>query len=369
MKVWLIDDERPCLDELAWMLKQYPDLELAGMDTDPVKALGPIAEHTPDAVFLDIDLPKLYGLELALRIQELCPGVIVIFVTAHAQYALDAFKAHPLDFLLKPVRRVRMDDCVAHLRKHYALLHPEISAKRTLTLRCFGAFELSCGTEVRWGTRRVRELLLYLVNRNGSPASKRELLDALFDRQDDKSTVHNLYMTIYRLKSLLDTLDPDRKLIRLRSDNALVIASGVCDFTDFMHFARENAVITGENAAEAARALGLCRGPYLEKEGYEWASDSANEAEAEYERIALGFGSCHIAAGRMQEAECVLTMLLARNALCEEAHTLLLDLTLQTGNRDAYLGRYEQYARILKKELRLKPAARYRERYEGLNRF
>lgn len=143
MKVWLIDDERPCLDELGWLLKQYSDVELAGMDTDPVKALGCIGEYTPDVVFLDIDMPKLDGLELALRIQERCPGIIIVFVTAHAQYALDAFKVHPLDFLLKPVRRARLDDCVTHLRKHHALLHPEGPIERTLTLRCFGTFGIN----------------------------------------------------------------------------------------------------------------------------------------------------------------------------------------------------------------------------------
>lgn len=368
MKVWLIDDEQPCLNELAWLLKQYPDVEVAGMDTDPMTALGSIVVHPPDAVFLDIDMPKLDGLELALCIQEQCPGAIVIFVTAHAQYALDAYKAHPADFLLKPVRRARLDDCISHLRKHYALLHPETPMKPTLTLRCFGAFELTCETEVKWGTRRVKELLLYLIDKSGSPTSKTELLEILFGGQSDRSTVHNLYMTVYRLKSLLDTLDPERGLIRLTEDYALIIAPGVCDFTDFMRFARENAVITEQNIPEAERALGLFRGPYHEKESFDWAAENAHETDAEYERIALGLGSCHIRTGRLQEAKRVLTELLCRNALCEEAHLLLLDIALRSDDRDGYLGLYEQYARILQKELRLKPAARYLDQYERLKR-
>jgi len=368
MKVWLIDDEQPCLDELAWLLKQYPDFELAGMDTDPMKALGSIAGNPPDAVFLDIDMPKIDGLELALRIQAQSPGIIVTFVTAHARYALDAYKVHPLDFLLKPVNRARLDECVAHLQKHYTLLHPEKEVKHSLTLRCFGTFELISENGVKWGTRRVKELLLYLIDRNGSPASKAELLDALFEEQGDKNTVHNLYMTIYRLKNLLYTVDPERRLIRLTEDNALIIAPGVCDFYDFISFARENAVITESNATEAERILSLYRGPYLERESLEWAFESANETETEYERIAIGLGSVYIAAGRLPEAERILTALLKRNALCEEAHTLLLDLTLQTGSRDTYLTRYEQYARLLKKELRQKPDARYRDHYERLKR-
>jgi two-component system LytT family response regulator len=366
MKAWLIDDERPCLDELAWLLKQYPDVEIAGMDTDPARALEHVAACAPDAVFLDIDMPGLDGLELALRIQERRPGIIVIFVTAYAQYALEAYRAHPLDFLLKPVRQTRMDDCVAHLRKQFTLLHPEGTAERTIILRCFGSFEIICENEVKWGTRRVRELLLYLIGRSGCPASNPELLGALFGGQNDKNTVHNLYMTIYRLRILLDTIDPQREVIRLTEDNALILASGVCDFSDFMRFARGNAVVTGENAPDAERILSLCRGPYLEKENFDWVNESANEAETEYERIALGLGMVYISVGRLPDAERILTALLLRNALCEEAHTLLLDLALQTGSRDVYLARYEQYARILKKELHVKPNACYREQYERL---
>ena len=112
MKIWLIDDEQPCLDELVWLLKEYPDLELAGMDTNPLRALETLSHSPVDALFLDIDMPKLDGLELALRIQEKCPGIIVIFVTAYAQYALEAYKVHPVDFLLKPVKQTRLDDCI-----------------------------------------------------------------------------------------------------------------------------------------------------------------------------------------------------------------------------------------------------------------
>jgi len=368
MKVWLIDDEHACLNELDWLLKQYPDMEIAGMYSDSVKALNSIDEYHPDAAFLDIDMPKISGLELALSLQDKYPGIIVIFVTAYPQFALDAYKAHPLDFLLKPVRQTQLDNCISYLRKHYELLHPEENVKRTLTLRCFGTFELICETDVKWGTRRVREMLLYLINKKGSPASKKELLDALFQGHNDKNTIHNLYMTIYRLKSFLDILDPEHRMIWLTEDYALIIVPGICDFADFMRFACQNAVITEKNAIEAAHALSLYRGVYLEKESFEWIIESANEAETEYERIALGLADFHMTEGHLQEMERILDELLLRNALCEEAHILLLDLDMQEGRSEDFLRRYEQYARILKKELLLKPAVRYREHYKHLKR-
>ncbi|MDD4752639.1 MAG: response regulator [Desulfitobacteriaceae bacterium] len=369
MKVWLIDDEQPCLDELGFLLSQYRDLKIIGSDTNPSKALETIVKNPPDAVFLDIDMPKMDGLTLALAIQEHCPGIIVIFITAYSHYALEAYKTYPLDYLLKPIRQERLDDCVVHLRKHFALLHSVELPQKKFAINCFGAFELTCGTEIKWRTHRVRDMLLYLVGCNGYAASKQELLNVLFGGQSDKSTVHNLHMTFYRLRNLLDIIDPSRELIQLTKAGALMIAPGICDYTDFMCFARENSIITDDNMMQAEHVLSLYRGMYLEKEDYEWSNEITSEAEVEYERIALGLNSVYIAAGRFEDAVHILKALLLHNSLCEEAHAFLLDMTLETGDHDAFLQHYERYAHILKKELDLKPASYYQKQYDKIKRL
>jgi len=367
MRVFLIDDEQPSLDELVWRLRKYPDIEIAGAFTDPASSLRAAEESRPDAAFLDIDMPGLTGLELALGIQAQCPGVVVIFVTAYAQYALEAYKSFPLDFLLKPVKEARLDETIEHLRAQHELLSRARGPESRMRIRCFGAFELLASEEVRWATRRVRELFLYLVGRRGTAPTKEEMLDACFGGRRDKATVNNLYMTVYRLRSLLSRLDAEGKYMRLADDYSLAVAPGVCDYTDFMAFAQGGAV-TGKNAAEAARMLALCRGPYLEKEQFEWVAESAQEAEVEYERIALELAGCHAAAGRVPEAENVLCALLARNPLSAEGYEALLDLYMNGGNCAAYCERYEQYVRLMKKEFRLTPQAEYREYYERVKR-
>jgi two-component SAPR family response regulator len=365
--VLLVDDEKPCLEELRWQLRKYPDIEIAGAYTNPSTALAAAAESCSDAVFLDIDMPGVSGLELALRIQAQCPGAVVIFVTAHAQYALEAFNVFPLDFLLKPVKEARLDETVKHLRAQHALLAAAAPESR-VQIRCFGPFELRAGTEVKWGTRRVRELLLYLIDRGGASPTKEEMLSALFGGQADKSTANNLYMTIYRLRALLTALDAEGRYLRLSDDCGLRITPDVCDVTDFMAFARDNAVITGKNAVEASRILSLARGPYLENEPFDWAAERAPELEAEYERIALGLAAYHAVAGRAPEAENVLSALLARNPLSSDGYEALLELCMSGGKQAAFRERYEQYTRMLKKELRVRPPARYREYYAALKR-
>jgi len=368
MRVFLIDDEQPCLDELSWQLSQYPDIEIAGTFTHPLKAAQAIENDRPDAVFLDIDMPHMSGLELAQKIQEKYTGVIILFVTAYEKYALDAYQSYPLDFLVKPVPDKRLIDTVSHLRRQYALLHPGEEKRDGLKIRCFGSFEILSDSAARFPTRRVKELLLYLIDRRGVAATRGELLDALFEGKSDPNTLNNLYVTLSRLKTLLDCWDNSRALIRLTEDKALMIAPGVCDYTDFMRFAKRNAALSAQNAENAARALTLCRGPYLENETCEWALESALDVENEYERVALSL-SCFLAAeGNAAEAESVLNALLARNLLCAEGYEALLNLYMKTGDRAAFTSRYEEYARVLKKELRLKPAAVYREHYEAVRR-
>ncbi len=364
MRVWLIDDEQPCLEEIAWRLKKYSEVEIVGMDTNPLQAIENIKENSIDVVFLDIDMAVMDGIELAIKLQERCQGIRVIFVTAYAKYALEAYQVHPLDFLLKPICQSKLDSCMAYLTSQFKVIHKSGTHNNLLKIHCFGPFEINSKSEVKWSTHRVRELLLYLIDKRGHSLTKSELLEALFQGKEDKNTIHNLYMTIYRLKTLLESLDPEHKWIHFTENNSLKIEPGICDYTDFMNFSSMNAVITEENADQAYFLLQQCQGIYLEKESYEWADESINEVEIEYERIALGLGIYLMGACRLQKAEEVLTKLLLRNALCEEAHTLLLEITLRMEKKATYVQRYEQYAYIMKKELHLKPMTYYRDQYE-----
>jgi two-component system, LytTR family, response regulator len=365
LKAVIIDDELPCVEELSYLLGKYPDIEVTGAYTNSKDALDALERIKPGAVFLDIDMPHMNGLELALKIQAMYSGIIIIFVTAYAKYALDAFNAYPLDFLLKPIREARLDAAVTHMRGQYELTHPE-SKKEALKIKCFGRFEVLAGSEIKWGTHRVRELFLYLIGRCGTAPTKDEIIDALFGGVNDKKTANNLYVTLYKLRSLLDTLDGGRKLIRLTEDNALEIAPGICDFTDFMGFAGRNAVITGKNAIDAARALNLCTGMYLKNEDFVWATDTAEFVETEYERIALGLAEYHIESSSLQEAEAVLNTLLLRNPLCDDGYAMLLDMLMKNGNHQAFSERYAEYARVLKRELKVKPREIYRKYFNEI---
>jgi two-component system LytT family response regulator len=120
LKVLLVDDEPAALERLSALFAQIPDTRLVGVARNGREAAQAIAEHTPDLVMLDIQMPELSGLALA---SELAPETRpeIVFVTAFEAYAADAFAVEAADYLLKPVRFDRLRQAVERARRRRAL--------------------------------------------------------------------------------------------------------------------------------------------------------------------------------------------------------------------------------------------------------
>ncbi len=115
LDVLIVDDERPALDELAWLLARDDRVgEITSCDS-ATEALRVLREKPVDAVFVDIEMPGLTGLELTevlARFKETPP---VVFVTAHSEHAVDAFELNAVDYVLKPVREERLREAVRRI--------------------------------------------------------------------------------------------------------------------------------------------------------------------------------------------------------------------------------------------------------------
>ncbi|MDP3711690.1 MAG: LytTR family DNA-binding domain-containing protein [Mycobacteriales bacterium] len=114
LAVLAVDDEPPALDELAFLLRADPRVGSVRTATDATTALRAIDEGEVDAVFLDIRMPGLSGIDLARVLGRFADPPQVVFVTAHDQ-ALDAFALGAVDYLLKPLRQERLAEAVGRL--------------------------------------------------------------------------------------------------------------------------------------------------------------------------------------------------------------------------------------------------------------
>lgn len=109
-KIIIIDDEPLARSITKEYLQKHPDLELMQECNDGFEGLKAIQEHQPDLIFLDIQMPKITGFEM-LELLDQPPSVI--FTTAFDEYAIKAFEAHAIDYLLKPFNQERFDKAIA----------------------------------------------------------------------------------------------------------------------------------------------------------------------------------------------------------------------------------------------------------------
>lgn len=116
MRVIIVDDEKPCLDDLIYMLSSYADVKIAGAFTRSEDALAAVPDLRPDALFLDLSMPRLNGAELAKQILAQFPGAKIIFVTAFARELADVKDVPIFASLLKPVDDFLLLEVLERLR-------------------------------------------------------------------------------------------------------------------------------------------------------------------------------------------------------------------------------------------------------------
>jgi two-component system, LytTR family, response regulator len=113
----IVDDEAPARSRLRQLLGEEPDFEVVGECATGRQAIESTREIKPDLVFLDIQMPRLSGLDVCEAINSSTPIPLIIFVTAYDEYALKAFELHAIDYLLKPFDQERFQKTLSHARE------------------------------------------------------------------------------------------------------------------------------------------------------------------------------------------------------------------------------------------------------------
>lgn len=146
LRLLAVDDERPALEDLAFMLRRDPRVgEVLAADSG-TEALRLLRETEVDAVFLDIAMPGLSGLDLAAVLARFRTPPAIVFVTAHAAHAVDAFDLHAVDYLLKPVREERLQEAVRRIRDDA----PSRPAEDTIAVELGGVTRFVARSEVSY---------------------------------------------------------------------------------------------------------------------------------------------------------------------------------------------------------------------------
>jgi two-component system LytT family response regulator len=118
MRILIVDDERPARDKLHRMLASEPGITAIEEARDGVEALERLPTFAPDVLLLDIQMPEITGLDVAASLPS--PAPLVVFVTAYDEYAIRAFDANAIDYLLKPYDQPRLQRALQRVRERLA---------------------------------------------------------------------------------------------------------------------------------------------------------------------------------------------------------------------------------------------------------
>jgi two-component system, LytTR family, response regulator LytT len=114
----LVDDEQLACDELAYLLRDFPEVEVVATGRNGLEAVQLIQKAEPDLVFMDVHMPGQDGMGVVRELRE--SGMALphfIFVTAYEQYAVEAFRLEAMDYLLKPLDRARLAETIDRARR------------------------------------------------------------------------------------------------------------------------------------------------------------------------------------------------------------------------------------------------------------
>lgn len=230
MKTILVDDMILDMQLFEIKCKDLPDFEIVGKFTDPREALEFAKENEVEFALLDIDMPGMSGINLAQNLRQIRQDIIIVFVTAHPKYAVEALKMKADYIIFKPFN---LDDMADVLERAKLLGRRQ---RKRYYFQTFGAFEMSVdGEQVRFKSGKAKELMALCVFKEGYPISIHEMIEYLWE---DDSTMN--YGAGYRrtIKELADTLKEygaEELLVRTRGSIQIKIELADSDYADFMN--------------------------------------------------------------------------------------------------------------------------------------
>lgn len=290
IRVLLIDDEEDALNLLEILLGQIGGVEVVGRYANPVEAIEAIGRSPVDAVFMDNQMPGMKGTEAARAIRETLPQVPIVFTTAYAEYAVEAFEIQSTDYLLKPFTKDRLQNAVVRIRQSRSAFSYEArrNADAPFAIQCLGGFHIHLvgngDRMLSWKTKKERELCAYLVHHEGKPVNTSAIIEALWPGYVlDKAKTY-LYTCLSYLRKDLAENDIPLQIQKADQGFAAVWDALTVDVTEFEHMLRM-ALAEEEKDERLYDQINLMyKGEYMEACDFGWAAARQMEIKTLYIR-------------------------------------------------------------------------------------
>jgi len=348
IRVLLVDDEEEALNLMEILLKRIGHVEVDGKFTNAIRALEALDTLAVDAIFLDNQMPGMTGMEAARRIRERLPRLPIVFTTAYAEYAVEAFEVHSTDYLLKPITIDRLRQSVERVRE-FAAASSTLSASSNLekplprfSIRCMGGFSIGLPQEgdhqLSWKINKEKEVCAFLIHHDGRPADTGLIVESIWPGHDVKKAKIYLYTCLSYLHKTLQehgvplVVEKDGHGFAIRMNGTQSDAAVLERLLDEM---LESDDPDKRLYDEATR---LYRGEYMEGCDYPWAAARQESINAKYLRSLRAMHRHFLKRGDKELAADCLRRVLEIAPESEADGRELIRLNLEAGKRhEAFL--------------------------------
>lgn len=206
MHLIAVDDEKLALLHLTNILEEmFPEDKVSGFQ-DQIEALEYVRKlmekkEKLEFVFLDIEMYGISGIELAKQFKDICPGIKILFVTGHDNYALEAFRLHARGYILKPVTRELIEEEMQNI-EGYSKAERELrlnseQEKPKVVVRTFGNFDVFVQDDpLQFSRSKAKELFAFLVDKKGTGVNTAEISSVLWEDKVYDRSLRNQTQTV-----------------------------------------------------------------------------------------------------------------------------------------------------------------------------
>jgi len=237
MNILIVDDERMPLEYLKRTVESVlKDANVVGFmkpseALEHARSLEKSGKDHIDLAFLDVEMGGMNGLQLAKSLKEIYGKINIIFTTGYSQYAADAYAIHACGYLMKPVSAEAIKEAMEYLH-HPVARHPE----KKIRIQTFGNFEVFANNEpLKFSRSKTKELLAYLVMRQGARCSNSEIIAAIWESKVDSKALQNQFRhLVFDLRNTLKSINSEDIIVKQRGTLAILPNKLTCDMYDFL---------------------------------------------------------------------------------------------------------------------------------------
>lgn len=348
MRALLVDDEQLPLKHLQRLLEKDVDgVKVVGACSNPLEAIDLVISLQPEVVFLDINMPRVSGLEIGERLQGMDHSPEIVFVTGYDKYAVDAFELCALDYIMKPVQLTRLQKTMDRLRERIKTA-PGMEEKSLLSIQCFNRILFhepdQEPQEIKWRTNKARELFAYLLHHRNKMIDKDSLIELLWPEYDGSKGVTQLYTTIYLIRQTLKRYGLQTISINkgnLEGGYKLTIDSTNIDVEDWETRLKQLPPLALASIDEHEQVLALYSGDYFGDYDYLWAEYERERLRRMWLQLAKMMSRFYLEHGRLLESTKVNHRIQELQPLVEDSYMTLMQLYAAMDNHAAVEEQYK----------------------------